>query len=215
MTDLNHLPPELSGEDMPHAVRLVRGYFDPVALWPHFGGAHFERLDGGGDRQEVRNQITGSDIVAVGLLSVDIPKDAVQDLKGASAEISRLLKDIPYDVDLADADVSLISPDSSAWELWELLVGVNGVGWVTANKLLARKRPRLLPVYDNVVRDFLGEPDGYWGELRTALQRDDRALYKRLLDIRDRADVGDDISPLRVFDVICWRLGMKYIAPGE
>ena len=34
----------------------------------------------------------------------------------------------------------------------------HGIGFVTAGKLMARKRPRLIPVYDDVVKCALDEP---------------------------------------------------------
>jgi hypothetical protein len=40
---------------------------------PPSTGGRFELLDGGGDRAEVCNRFTASDIVALGLLSVQLP----------------------------------------------------------------------------------------------------------------------------------------------
>jgi hypothetical protein len=91
---------------------------------------------------------------------------------------------------------------------------VHGIEWVVANKLLARKRPRLLPVYDNDVRDLLGAPTDFWASLRETLAADDQALHRRLLNIRDEAGVGDDVSALRVFDVVCWMLAQVEKSPS-
>jgi hypothetical protein len=209
VTDLLMLPKELAGEDINAAVRLVRSYFDLSSLGRYFSGALFERLDGGGDRPGVRNRITGADIIAVSMLSVGIPSPGIATLHARAQEISALLAGIPWDLDLVDADSAVIGPDSDAWRLWELLVGVEGIKWVTASKLLARKRPRLLPVYDSVVRAVLGHPKQFWFSLQATVAANDRALYRRLLSIREAAGVGDDISSLRIFDVVCWRVGQE------
>lgn len=209
MSDALTIPSVLTDDDRSRAVSLLRGYFDSSTPGSQFTGAFFERLDGGGDRPEVRDRITGADVVAVSMLSVDIPSAAARALRENSDEISRLLRDIPGDLDLVDADEALIGKGSAARALWDLLDSVHGIGWVTTNKLLARKRPRLLPVYDHVVRDVVGRPKHLWLALQTALARDDRALHQRLLAIRDDAEVGEDISPLRVFDVVCWRYATR------
>ena len=53
------------------------------------------------------------------------------------------------------------------------------MGWVTAGKLLARKRPRLIPVYDRVVRCALGRPAKPWRWLNDAFALDAEALPGR------------------------------------
>ncbi|MFF4147786.1 DUF6308 family protein [Streptomyces sp. NPDC001698] len=74
-----------------------------------------------------------------------------------------------------------------------------------AGKLLARKRPRLLPVYDRVVRCALGHPrPSFWLALHAALRVDDRALQRQLLTLRQAAGVPETVSALRVCDVAVW-----------
>lgn len=80
-----------------------------------------------------------------------------------------------------------------------------GVDWVIARKLLARKRPRLLPVYDKVVRCALGRPrPSFWLALHAALREDDRALHHELLALRQVAGVPETVSALRICDVTVW-----------
>jgi Family of unknown function (DUF6308) len=59
---------------------------------------------------------------------------------------------------------------SPADELHAELRTLPGVDWVTAGKLLAAKRPRLIPILDNRVNDLLKPPEGlFWVSLRDEL----------------------------------------------
>jgi Family of unknown function (DUF6308) len=71
------------------------------------------------------------------------------------------------------------------------------------SKLLARKRPRLLPIYDDVVKKQVGNPANIWESLRVALQADEGDLATRLRKIGDDAG-GSHLPVLRVFDVVTW-----------
>ncbi|GJF32117.1 hypothetical protein KNE206_48170 [Kitasatospora sp. NE20-6] len=171
-----------------------------------FTGNRFEHLAGGGDRPGTADVITAEDLIAVETLSVVVPVRVKLDLlEGAlGARLAALLGAIPADVDLADADASVVADGSPAEKAWHLLESRPGLGWVTAGKILARKRPRLLPVYDTVVRCALGRPRPFWRTLRTALREDDAALHRRLLDLRRTAGLPETVSALRVCDVAVW-----------
>jgi uncharacterized protein DUF6308 len=186
------------------AVELVREY---VATdengQSRYTGACFERLGGGGDRPDVANRFTAEDVVAVTMLSVSVPpRTALWMLDVGSEQLSQFLRGIPTDVDLFAADKKLIDDDSPADQLWRLLKSRHGIQWVTAGKLLARKRPRLIPVYDDVVRLALGAPGSYWTSLWEAFRDGDR-LRIPLEEIRSAADV-EWMSLLRVLDVVIW-----------
>ncbi|KQV93461.1 hypothetical protein ASD08_15545 [Streptomyces sp. Root369] len=71
-------------------------------------------------------------------------------------------------------------------------------------KLLARKRPRLLPVYDQVVRCVLGRPKSLWLDLHAALRVDNWALHHELMALRQAADLPETVSALWVCDVVLW-----------
>jgi hypothetical protein len=73
------------------ACRDLRLYFG-VGLGagelPPYAGGRFELLDGGGDRADVCNCFTASDIVALRLLSVELPARIALDLiEGALAAV--------------------------------------------------------------------------------------------------------------------------------
>ncbi|MEU5036113.1 DUF6308 family protein [Streptomyces rubiginosohelvolus] len=194
----------------------LRRYF-AIGLPPGAGvftGGWFEHLAGGGDRQQVANRFTAEDLIAVQTLSVTVPAPVALDLLEGplGAQLGELLRDIPTGTDLADADASAVADGSPAHQAWTLLENQRKVGFVIAGKLLARKRPRLLPVYDRVVRCALGRPPSFWTELRTALRENDGDLHHRLLDLRRSAGLPQTLSALRVADVAIW---MAHPTPGH
>ncbi|MER6678136.1 DUF6308 family protein [Streptomyces sp. NPDC000983] len=186
----------------------LRRYFG-IGLPPGaaaFTGSRFEHLAGGGDRPEVADRITAEDLVAVQTLSVTVPAPVALDiLEGPlGVRLSGLLHAIPRDINMVDADADAVADGSPADQAWHLLRGRPDVGWVIAGKLLARKRPQLLPVYDRVVRCAVGRPPSFWLSLHTALREDDAALHRQLLELRQAAGVPQTVSALRVCDVAVW-----------
>ncbi|MFF8974881.1 DUF6308 family protein [Streptomyces sp. NPDC014995] len=194
----------------------LRRYFG-IGLPPGgvpFTGSRFEHLAGGGDRPEVADRITAEDLVAVQTLSVTVPASVALDiLEGRlGARLSGLLQAIPRDIDMADAEAAGVADGSPADQAWHLLRDQPDVGWVIAGKILARKRPRLLPVYDRVVRCAVGRPPSFWLALHAALREDDAALHRRLLELRQAAGLPETVSALRVCDVAVW---MNHRAVGH
>lgn len=196
------------------AYRLVARYFlghDPE--WPDnhepelWRGRWFEQIGGGGDRPEVANRFTADDLVAVTALSVNVPiRAAWRLLEDTGGRLSALLEGVPQQTDLWEVDARTIARSSEAWKLWDQLKKPHdGIGSVVAGKLLARKRPRLIPIYDSVVKQAMGAPDDWWASLHQALQ--DPALRTRLDEIRQQAGVSPDISLLRILDVAIWMHG--------
>ena len=176
----------------------VRTYFDPAS---GFSGSEFDTLAGGGDATSHRDIFTAEDLVAVTLLEMTVPGNAaLAVLHRQASGFSALLSDIPADVDLWDASEDVIGPESAAARLWGRLMAFPKMGWVTTSKLLARKRPRLLPVYDTVVKAAL-QPNNsaFWLPLREELQED--LLVKRLKEMRAIAGLDERIRLLRVLDV--------------
>ena len=194
--------------DDPQSTADLADYFQPdrpAGTMPRYSGSRFESLAGGGDRPAVANTITADDLVAVTLLSVDVPGDvALQLLEGRlGQDVSQHLAQIPVDVGIGDPVArELLAPASHADVAWTLLEEPHGMGWVITNKLLARKRPRLIPVYDGVVKCAFGEPDRFWSLLLTLFA--DGRLEKRLSHVRSTAGVPETVTPLRVLDVIVW-----------
>src|SRR4051794_34459589 len=206
------LPTALRDGSDDAAVELVRGYFRVDAARPGgvaFTGSQFDVWAGGGDKPDLANTFTDGDINAVAMLSVEVPPRAVIEvLLRRAGTLSSLLELIPVDVDLHDATPEMIGPESNAWKLWEELAAVPNIGPTTVSKLCARKRPRLLPVHDKYVEQFVGPTRTYWETMRQSLAADGWKLARRLENI-GRVAGASHLSVLRVFDVIAWLSGNR------
>jgi hypothetical protein len=125
-----------------------------------------------------------------------------------AGHLSEMLAEVPHALELKDADAAAVGLDGPAQKLWDALTGIKGIKWVTASKLLARKRPHLLPVYDEVVREVVGRPGNIWESLRIELQANKGSLATRLKLIGAEGGAGH-MSVLRVFDVVAWMTGQQ------
>ncbi|MBT0566077.1 DUF6308 family protein [Williamsia sp. CHRR-6] len=210
------LPTILSQPREAEAAQLLRQYFAAPAGQPAFSGSRFERFAGGGDREQVANVVTADDVIAVSMLSVHVPGGSALRLlgdveKAVSEDISRLLALLPTDLELADASDDQLAP---ADELWTVLRRQGKLGPTTTSKLLARKRPQLLPVMDSVVLNAVGHrrstKTNFYRSLRDSLKADDSVLLKRLHRLRTESGVGPDISDIRIFDVVVWMDGTRH-----
>ncbi|WP_265521329.1 DUF6308 family protein [Oerskovia flava] len=168
--------------------------------------------------------VTGADLHAISMLSVQVGPAAtrrVLDDGPLRQGLLAALAQTPADVSLADASAADLA---AAWDLHcmcrRALADPTTKGpsdpWVTAAKLAARKRPRLLPVRDSKVRRLLGlepERDGRLelqvlralvsdpvvrGAIDTAVAR-----ARGLAHEAGRACVFDT-EPLRVLDAALW-----------
>jgi hypothetical protein len=205
--DVGQLTRLLSGDQARCDLRRYFGVDLEKGDLPPYEGGRFELLDGGGNHPDTCDHFTTSDVVALKLLSVDLPARVTLDLlEGAlGEEAATLLAQIPASVNLWSASAEeLIQRDGAADSLWRLLEKQDGAGWVTAGKLLARKRPALIPVYDNVVRCAYGWPRNVWMALREALRQDGGSFLATLNDLRLQAELPYQITPLRVLDVAVW-----------
>lgn len=176
----------------PPAAELVAAYFDHEKP---FAADTFDVL---GDNDPRR--ITADDLLAVTLLNVVVPPLAVRALLGDKAEtLSELLGVIPIDVPLWEA----ADPDlAAATAVWDLLRTQPGIDWVTAGKLLARKRSRLIPVFDSVLQAALQPPpDRFWVTLGAALRHEER---RATVDALRPPGLTTRVSTLRLLDVAIW-----------
>ncbi|MHA7181613.1 DUF6308 family protein [Arthrobacter sp. MDB2-24] len=182
-------------------------------------GASFDQWAGGGDRPDVVNELTGDDCVAVSFLSVEVPPMAAIGLmRGEKENVDRLLSLIPADVRMCDLDAvgyeKHLGMKSPAQELWDVITRRGGQKWkigpTTASKIMARKRPHLIPIVDTIITDLVGRGH-YWSGWHQALT-DSTGLPERLSKIRRDSgvlDLGYEPSLLRVMDIILWQEGRQ------
>ncbi len=207
MTDQNVFNDAVShffqGEERENALSSLRAYLHPGA----FTGAWFDRIPNNDPYA-----ITAEDVVAVSMLSVDIPPRLSAWLLGDGApHVRSLLEQIPLAEEIADSNL-LLDESGPAWRLWAELRQFSGVGRTKTSKLMARKRPRLIPIYDSVVAEALGikTSNNTW-KLWTSFMRD-----IGISEFRDDADqVGAaHLSDLRIIDIVIWmrRHGATYIS---
>ncbi|WP_373071065.1 DUF6308 family protein [Gemmatimonas sp.] len=128
-----------------------------------YTGGHLDLL---ADRDHP-NRITANDLVAVTMLSVQVPPGAAAWMLDATG--ARIITDLLEQIDAApiweQPEEVIVDPDGPPTRLWSLLRSPstqlpaldddNGIGPVIAGKLLAAKRPHLVPIYDRYVADAL------------------------------------------------------------
>ncbi|MEV4058411.1 DUF6308 family protein [Amycolatopsis sp. NPDC049688] len=193
------------GEGRSAAVDALKQYFNEDAARPRYTGRWFERFASGGDRPDSADTVTEADVLALSFLSIsDLANVAIDATITYTAEITELLGPIPTNLPMHEAPWTTYAPGSPASRLWWLFKRCGGKDrWVTANKLLARKRPHLLPVYDSQVKAVLGAPSSVWACLWTWFHSDSRRA-DAVADLRNEAGGIADISLLRCLDVILW-----------
>lgn len=182
----------------------VRTYLDRYfagRAGDEFTGRQFDLLAQRGDP----NVIDANTLVAVQMLSVVAPAaTAARLLLDASlrSRVTALLTDIPPTLTLGSHEaVDAIAPSSPADHLWRLLTSQTGIGWVTAGKLVAAKRPRLIPILDAKVKGILDYGKGsFWMALHEQLAEH----HDQLAAITDVDTVPDYVTLPRRIDVALW-----------
>lgn len=196
----------------PHPVqeRLAR-YYDPAG---NYGGATFLDIE-----PNQRDDVTASDLHALQMLSIRVnPQMTRRLLDETEARLSLLkaLAAVPDDVDLATARAVHLLLMEALNQLTKSTLSQGGGAWVTASKLCARKRPRLFPVVDNVVRTYLDlrRFNNYqvnWLVYRALINDDDIAEAldcafdgTRGIDDQDTRELRMDSIRLKVLDAALW-----------
>lgn len=199
------------------AVEHICTYFGKLGNGrPRYTGSRFETFGGGGDRNEP-NRVTAGDLIAVSMLSVHVPAQAaIGILEDMDEEIESLLTQVPAEArieDLSGTDFATFfergAPASVLWRLLRQKEDTWGIGQTTASKILARKRPHLIPIFDSVIAAEVGIPnsDNQWELWFEAFQGNSGGvLVERLQTIRERSGQVH-LSLLRVLDVVLWMEG--------
>lgn len=176
-------------------------------LRSYFHGGGFSGADWDRWPSDDSATITRVDIASLALLSTSVgEKLMTSDLVGI---------EVP---DVGDNDLRSVErpsegdgPWAPMYEAWGRVRAVSGVGRVKASKLLARKRPNLIPMWDKRVRRSL------WGFEKNSAEAQrfddwqamwdlmhDPQVTDRVEQLRADAGLGADISPLRIVDVAVW-----------
>lgn len=142
------------------------------------------------------DQVDAHDLLAISLLGMPTPVHALGLLRDAA--FVRLLSSVPAQRDLWGATDEDLDALERAYEYARALPGV---GPVYASKLLARKRPRLCPIWDSVVEEFFGYPTRYWAGMRKALA--DQAL-RSVLEALKPSTWPNEMTLLRLIDIAVW-----------
>ena len=179
----------------------LKRYFFGVGGLP-FNGRHFERFSAMSDP----NRFVATDVLAVEALSVKVPPNLAANLFDIQLDqFNSLLRQIPADKDIwevSDSDLDLGSP---AAHLQYRLEGLPRIGptasKLIASKLMASKRPRLIPVIDTLVSELQQLRGGeFWLPMRNQLADPERR--KKIADVVSCAP--DNVTLLRRIDVALW-----------
>ena len=191
---------------------MLKAYFAPLSGHDDgYTGGQFENFDPSGTRSASKNTFTLDDLVSLSLLSTPVPgRAALELLERQSRRFESLLEDLGPDRDLVDETSVSREQFAPAWALWKALDDLPGMGPTRVSKLMARKRPRLIPVLDDVLATTVfAKSSNHWTDLWAALRASGRTLHNRLADLRLQAELDESISALRVLDVCAWMDGTK------
>lgn len=164
----------------------------------------------------VPNSFSDADFVAVTMLSMSIswtrrrgitPR-RILSLRQMEEKTAALLGDVDARKELHtlthDEYVKVFGPNGTVRELFNLLASELKLGEVAAHKLLARKRPRLVPIRDSKAEKVLGRPDSWWQSWHEAVRTPEvMATLKFLNGLPGNAH----LSLLRVADIVVWMNG--------
>jgi hypothetical protein len=165
--------------------------------------------------------LVDGDLLAPVLLNVRPSIAAYRSLKGMTEQLNSILREIPVSASLRDTD------DLSAiGRLYEPLDDENyshGVRGTTLAKVLHRKRPNLIPLFDVEIRKCYSTKHGNaaariptarnrnWSEymilLAEAIRDDLRSAPVEWNGVMDANQTDPPITLLRCFDIVAWKCG--------
>lgn len=154
------------------------------------------------------DRFTAGDLYACALLSAEIDPHTGADLLDQEAErCTRLLRAIPSDVSIRDEQsADALASDGSGAELYGLLRSMKSIGPTRASKLLAVKRPGLVPIRDSFVEEALdaGKVSEWWASMMSVWSTPDLGPAVDSLRSRAGSAVPPYVTDLRLVDVAVW-----------
>lgn len=161
------------------------------------------------------------DLLAPALLNVSQnPVPAYYGLEALMGHLNDRLESLPVEAELATADSGTIDQLVNLFGLLDERP-TKYVKLVTLSKVLHRKRPRLIPLFDaHIYWCYTLRPEaplpeqrgrsraGYRAAWLVAVQEDLRSQLDQWKEIAAMAP-GPQITPLRALDIIGWELGRR------
>ena len=177
---------------------------------PGFTGRHFHTFgDQGAPGWEL------DDLAAPALLDTPIGGYGLERILISERErFNELLAAVPVHVTIWDDGHGAVTAAlDHATDLYSALLSIRGVGHTRAHKLIARKRPRLHPVYDSVVAAWFLGSNG----LRYPLAELVAAGCSPRKRIRAKFDPArvTDLDELQLLDIAVWMCGSRSPAAGQ
>ena len=157
--------------------------------------------------------LADGDLLAPVLLNVRVSVSSYKKLRGWRAQLEERLRVLPQNLELRHANESELQLVADCFGV------LDGQRWMatTLAKVLHRKNPQLVPLYDqNVRRCYVPVPIGQdpkrsWSEFFRLLARkmqqdliDGAEQWDRLCQAADRVSEGPPLTKLRALDILAW-----------
>lgn len=210
------------------AAQIRRYYTDDAQQDRTYTARHFGRLLPDGSSEPER--FTTDDLASLALVGEPIGTTATLHLLNrghhATTPWAELLGEVPADVhftkvqgrELLRGETADGQPRRAAHDLWDAVLGIEGVSRTQASLLLNLKRPKLLPIWTPVVESVIGSRVPWWSAVASFLEDDDRKV--RFESLREEALEGTgvpagEVTLLRLIDVVLWMRFRAASAPIE
>lgn len=199
------------------ARKLVRGYLNG-----EFGSYAYPSYDGFRTNDNP-DELCDGDLLAPVLLNVKVKIRTFAYMRACSGKLDTELQAVPKDLELSRAEEADLRAVGRLFSILDSDARPKGTRGTTLSKILHRKRPLIVPLYDRNVRgiymDGTDAPIGVdrrrsWEEFIYQLARAIRDDLNRAPHIWDELarltpSDGPRISPLRALDILAWRLGTR------
>lgn len=195
------------------AYRHAKAYFQGCDGHRPYAGAAFETTGHAWSEDRTLDVITPSDLLALGTLSTPLSKYTIQDL--LAPEFQKTAGDLLARIDpdtsiVSDEGRALLGEGGDAWQLYSAIRSISGMGPTRTSKLLARKRPALIPIRDSFVEKALGatRDTQWWERMREYVSAPSPVgpspwiIAERIHEVLGLPTL---VTPLRVIDAVLWR----------
>ena len=167
------------------------------------------------------------DLFAPALLNAPIRRlRTYYELKEALPDLNDRLRAVPDNISLAEATTEEINKAARAFGIFDVRPDIFGVRLTTLAKILHRKRPQLLPLWDERIERCYHtdhgapvpyEPGRSWEEFAVGWLHAVKADLTRTPEVQRAWAAltrltpidGPAITPLRALDIVGWRLGRR------